>query len=162
LEDVGASLKATRESSGVSLEEASKDLSIPVIELEQIEAGAVGAFEDIYVLKRELIEYSRYLGLDVNQVTTEFNEYMFDFTSKMSMDDIAKAIQEKEEEEKENEVLRVSSPYTKCYPKEKTLPYILAGLGIVILVILAVVWSVSQITIRSNKTNVISYYDGGK
>ena len=49
--EAGESLKSAREKSGVSIEEASQDLNIPVLFLEQIESGAVGAFEDIYEIK---------------------------------------------------------------------------------------------------------------
>ena len=52
---------------------------------------------------------------------------------------------------------RIASPYTRAYPKEKTLPYILTAIGIIILVVLAVIWSVRQITINNTSTNVISY-----
>ena len=84
----GELFKSARESSGVSLEEASNDLDIPVIELEQIEACAFGAFEDIYELKNKILEYSKYLGLDLNDVLEDFNDYMFDYTSKIQLTDI--------------------------------------------------------------------------
>lgn len=157
----GELFKSARESSGVSLEEASNDLDIPVIELEQIEACAFGAFEDIYELKKKILEYSKYLGLDLNDVLEDFNDYMFDYTSKIQLTDIEREMKELEKEEKMDEENRISSPYTKYYPKERTLPYIIGGILIVVLVLLIVIWSVSQITIRSNKSNIISYIDGG-
>ena len=46
-----------RLASGVDITEASKDLNIPVIELEQIEASAFGAFENIYDLKDKILLY---------------------------------------------------------------------------------------------------------
>ena len=157
----GTTLKNTRESSGVSLEEASKDTNIPVIELEQIEASAFGSFTDIYDLKNKILNYAKYLGLDLNEVLDSFNEYMFDYTSKIKLSLIEKEMQEKDKEEKIDEENRISSPYTKSYPVERTLPYIIGGIVIVILVIIIVVWSVTQITIRNNKSNIISYVDGG-
>lgn len=66
--ETGESLKKTRESAGISLEEASTDINIPVLVLEQIESGSYGAFENIYDLKKKLLDYSKYLGLDVNDV----------------------------------------------------------------------------------------------
>ena len=63
--------------------------------------------------------------------------------------------------EKEDED-RIQSPYTKFYPKEKTLPYVLTGIVIIILVIIAVVWSVRQITIDNNGSNIIGYYEIGE
>ena len=45
--EAGESLKSAREKAGVSIEEASQDLNIPVLFLEQIESGAVGALQMI-------------------------------------------------------------------------------------------------------------------
>ena len=86
--ETGESLKKTRESAGISLEEASTDINIPVLVLEQLESGSFGAFENVYDLKKKLLDYSKYLGLDVSDVERKFNEYMFDHTSKMPMSDI--------------------------------------------------------------------------
>ena len=157
----GEAFKNTREASGVSIEEASNDLNIPVLELEQIEACAFGAFDDIYELKEKILEYAKYLGLDLDEVLDNFNDYMFEYTSKIKLDDIEKEMKEIEKEEIIDEETRISSPYTKYYPKERTIPYILGGILIVVLVIIIVIWSVTQITIRNNKSNIISYYDGG-
>ena len=74
--EAGLSLKSTREKSGVSIEGASHDLNIPVLFLEQIESGAVGAFEDIYELKNMMLEYAKYLGLNTDDIILKFNEYM--------------------------------------------------------------------------------------
>ena len=156
----GELFKNTRESSGVSIEEASKDLKIPVIELEQIEACAFGAFENIYDLKNKILEYAKYLGLDLNEVLKDFNEHMFDYTSRIQLTEIQKEMQEIEKEEIIDEETRISSPYTRYYPKEKTLPYIIGGIVIVILIILIVFWSVSTITGGPNKTKTISYLGG--
>ena len=81
-----------RKSAGISLEEVSNDINIPVIALEQIEAGTLGSFEDIYVLKRYLVDYAKYLGYDTDKVIKEFNEYMFDHTSKIPSQEIVAAI----------------------------------------------------------------------
>ena len=158
--ETGRMLRATRESSGVSLDEVSKDLSIPVLALEQIEDGSIGSFDDIYALKDMIVEYAKYLGISTDSVVNKFNEYMFDYTSKIPMDEIEKAVREKEKEREEED--RIQSPYTKSYPKERTMPYIIAGIVIVILVILAVVWSVKQITIDNNSTDIIGYFNLGE
>ena len=49
--ETGETLKLGREQTGLSLDEVSKDLNIPVIYLEQIESGSIGSFDDIYELK---------------------------------------------------------------------------------------------------------------
>lgn len=157
--ETGETLKSTREASGVSLDEVSKDLNIPVIVLEQIEAGSIGSFEDIYVLKQYMIDYAKYLGVNVDTVIVKFNEYMFDYTSKIPMAEIEKAVREKEREKEDED--RIFSPYTREYPKERTMPYIITGIVIIILVIIAIIWSVKQITINNNSTDIIGYYEIG-
>lgn len=157
--ETGLTLKSTREASGVSLNEASNDLNIPVIVLEQIEDGSIGSFEDIYELKQFLIDYAKYLGISTELVVNKFNEYMFDYTNKIPMDEIEKAVREQQKIKEVED--RVFSPYTRVYPKEKTMPYILTGILVIVLVILAVVWSVRQITVNNNSTDAIGYVEVG-
>lgn len=153
--EAGEALKNTRESSGVSIEEASKDLNIPVIVLEQIENGSIGSFEDIYVLKQDMVNYAKYLGVNTETVINKFNEYMFDYTSKIPMAEIEKQVREKNKEKEDED--RIFSPYTRMYPKEKTMPYVVTGIVVIILVIIAIVWSVKQITIDNSSTDIIGY-----
>ena len=77
--ETGNTLKSTREAMGLSLEEVFKDLDIPVIQLEQIEAGAVGAFDDIYELKRMMLEYAKYLGINTEDVEKKLKKYIFNY-----------------------------------------------------------------------------------
>ena len=145
--EVGDTLKNSREVSGVTLEEVSTDLDIPLILLEQIEDGNMGAFKDIFELKEYIIKYSKYLGLDSDELIDMFNNYMFERTSKIPMDKIENAVNEKEkQEEKEG---RVASPYTKAVPIFKTTPYIIALVVALIILIIAIIWSISEITIRN-------------
>ena len=139
--EIGQALKRARESSGLKIDEVSNDLEIPVLVLEQIEEGSIGAFKDIFKLKEYLKFYSRYLGLDEDEIIDEFNEYMFEKTSKIPMDEIEKVIKEKTEEED-----RLASPYTKAAPKSSDKQFVLIVLLIIILVIIAIFWSVKQIT----------------
>jgi len=141
--EVGENLKAAREISGVTIEEVSTDIGIPVILLEQIEEGNMGSFKDIFELKQYIRDYAKYLGLNQEDVIDEFNSYLFETTSKIPMDEIEKAVREKEVEERKEE--RIASPYTRAIPKEKTWPYILSYIGILVLVVLAVIWSIMQI-----------------
>lgn len=141
--EVGENLKTAREISGVTIEEVSNDLNIPVILLEQIEEGSIGSFKDIFELKEYIKNYAKYLGLDQDAVIDEFNSYLFETTSKIPMAEIEKAVREKENEEKQEE--RIASPYTKAVPKTHTWPYILTYIAIFVLVVLAIIWSVNQI-----------------
>ena len=150
--ETGEALKRTRESSGLSLEEVSEDLNIPVISIEQIEAGSYGAFSDIYELKKMILDYAKYLGLNTEVIVNRFNEYMFDSTSKIQLDEIEKIIKEKEKEEVD--VDRICSPYTMNISREKPLPYVIAGIVIVILVIIAILWSLKTVTSNHLSTSV--------
>ena len=71
MNEIGQNLKEARESSGVSLEEASKDLDIKPLILENIEEGNIGCFKDIFVLKDYIKNYAKYLGFDDNKVIDE-------------------------------------------------------------------------------------------
>lgn len=107
MKEIGEYLREERRKNGVSINEASEDLDINPSLLEAIEDGNSKAFKDIFELKDMIRAYSKYLGLDVNSILDEFNDYIFEKTSKISLDDIKKS---KVAEEKNN---RVSSPYTK-------------------------------------------------
>ena len=76
--EISEVLKSTRESSGLSLSEVSKDLNIDELILTQVEEGNIGAFKDLFELKKILTEYSKYLGLNPVEVIDEFNEYVFE------------------------------------------------------------------------------------
>ena len=154
--EISEVLVSTRESSGVTLEEVSKDLEIPLLILEQIEEGNIGAFKDIFILKEHIFDYAKYLGLEPEEVIDEFNEYMFEVTSKIPMDEIAKAVKEKTLEEENNQ--RVASPYTKAAPTSEDRQFILFIILIVILVALVIFWSVKQITVGNTSTNILEYF----
>ena len=112
MNEIGEELQYARESSGVSLNEASKDLGIKVEILENIEDGRTGAFKDIFELKEYISNYAKYLGLNEEELIDEFNEYMFEYTSKIPIKEIEKTIELKiKEEKKEDE--EIASPYTK-------------------------------------------------
>lgn len=143
----------TREDAGVSINEASKDLDIKEVILENIEEGNIGCFKDIFVLKDYIYNYAKYLGIDPDKIIDEFNEYMFEYTSKIPVKEIEKQI----EEEAKNEKKEIASPYTVPTKKQNRNLYILLYSVIIFLVIVVVVWSVKQITINQETASVISY-----
>lgn len=122
MEVIGEKLKASREEKGLSLEEVSEDLKIGVKDLENIESGDRKAFDDVYILKNYICDYAKYLGLDFNKLVEEFNDFMFEFTSKIPVDVIERISKQKEKEEKSKNAL---SPYTiinrKNYKKAITI-----------------------------------------
>ena len=142
--EVGDTLKNSREVSGVTLEEVSTDLEIPLILLEQIEDGNMGAFKDVFELKDYIKKYAKYIGLDPDEIIDIFNSDMFERTSKIPMEKIEEAVKENLILEEKEE--RIASPYTKAIPKIKTTPYIVALIIAIILMITALIWSIIEIT----------------
>ncbi len=110
MKEIGAALKEQRENTGLSLEEVASDLKLRPSQIENIEAGNMDAFKDVFYLKYFIKEYAKYLGLSYDDLIDEFNEYIFDYTSKISLDDIKKAA--KKESKKDKKQKRIASPYT--------------------------------------------------
>ena len=115
MKEIGEFLKQSRIDNGVSLDEASEDLNLSKDYLENLEEGNVRAFKDVYSLKESVREYSKYLGLDPDKVMDEFNDFMFEHTSKISLEDIREARKISEEKEEKPKVI---SPYTKIHKKK--------------------------------------------
>ena len=111
MKETGEKILELRKKCGISLEEASQDLGIDSKELECIESGNFKAFKDAYEMKNKMISYAKYIGLEDVDIESEFQDYIFEKTSKITVDDLKNMI--KEEREKEGEENRVSSPYTK-------------------------------------------------
>ena len=144
MSEISEVLQSTREASGVSLEEVSNDLEIPLLILKQIEEGNIGAFKDIFLLKEYISDYAKYLGLNPEEVIDEFNEYLFEITSKIPMDEIARAAKEKEAEEAKSE--RIASPYTKASPVPEDKKKFVIIILVTFLLALIIIWSILQIT----------------
>ena len=155
MDGIAELLKTTREEAGLDIEEVSKDLEINSVVLLNLEEGKIGAFKDIFTLKEYLLNYSKYLGLDSQKLIDEFNEYLFEYTSKIPVKDIEKTIENMNSEKEE----KVSSPYTMANNKKKKTRtiYILVYLLIFILVLLAIYWSVNQITVEKRNAYVVGY-----
>ncbi len=155
MDEIGSLFKATRESSGISMSEVGADLNIKDVIIENIEDGKIGSFKDIYELKGYVESYAKYLGLEEEKIIDKFNEYLFEYTSKIPVKEIEEAVLEQTKEMKiEN---KVASPYTKVVDKRKKRLYLLIYILIIIAVILVIIWSVKQITIGGNNATMISY-----
>lgn len=155
MEEIAELLKSTREASGIEIEEVSKDLEINEVFLKNIEEGKIGSFKDIFVLKDYISEYSKYLGLDSTKILEEFNEYLFEYTSRIPVKEIEKTIKLNTRETQDEE--KIVSPYTSASPKSKKGMYVIIYILVFILVILAIFWSVNQITVDKKNAYVVSY-----
>ena len=118
MKEIGLKLKLKREENGVSLEEAAEDLKIRASQLQSIEEGRKEDFKDVFSLKYFIRAYAKYLGLDGEELMDSFNEYLFEQTSKISLEEIEEARKLKEEKEKDMKIL---SPYTVTSKDRKRL-----------------------------------------
>ena len=134
MKELGEYLRKTRISNGVSITEAAEDLNFSTTLLENLESGNVRAFKDMYELRESVKVYAKYLGLSPDKIVDEFNDFLFEHTSKISLDDIKQAQKSVSEKKEDN---RVKSPYTKEYKEPKKIwPFIYIIMAIVLLFVI--------------------------
>ena len=139
MKEIGEAFREKREEIGISKEEASTDLSISIAQLDNLEDGNANAFKDVFFLKELIKKYAKYLNLDEDELVSEYNEFMFNYTSRIPVAEIEKKVSEIKKEEEKEASKKISSPYTKVEnPKKKktrTIIYILIGVLIIIILI---------------------------
>lgn len=148
MKNIGLKLKEKREQNGLSIEEVAEDLKMRPSQISSIEEGKAEDFKDVFYLKYFIRDYAKYLGLDSEKILDEFNEYLFDVTSKIPVNTIAK---EKKKKDKEGEI---SSPYTKEVKKKKLVIRIVA-LAILVVAIVITLYAV----VSAHKGNDFSSQD---
>ena len=141
MNDIGLKLKEKREENGVSIEEVAEDLKMRPGQIISLEEGNKDEFQDVVSLKYFIRDYAKYLGLDGEELVDEFNEFLFDFTSKIPLEEIEKA--------KLNNVNKkeVVSPYTSEVSNKKGTKVVIA---LVILLFLLVVGYFVMSNIKGN------------
>lgn len=148
MDEIGSSFKEARTSAKISLDEASKDTNIPKEAIEQIEDGSIGSFKDIYVLKNYLKDYSKYLGIDSEKVIDKFNEYMFEYTSRIPVKHLERAVEKKAKKEREDfektKEIRVVLPYLRDENKSNTGKLVIITVAIIIIVAVVLVWIIKS------------------
>ena len=150
MKEIGEKLKEARESMGITIDEAANDLKVRPNQIESIEAGNKEEFKDVFYLKTFIKNYSKYLGLDYDEMVSEFNEYLFDFTSKISLDEIKQAEKEQKTKEKNLKSVKISSPYTIEKSQQKSIPSFLIIGGLVLLIII-IIYVIILILTKENK-----------
>ena len=153
MKDIGEKLKETRKKTGISIEEAAEDLNYKVSQLEDIESGKYKNFKDKFVLKTLVSDYSKYLGLNTEEIIDEFNDFVFESTSKIPLDDIAKASKMKEKKED----VKIASPYTATEEKNKIPKYIYIILGVILFVLIIIFCYLQLFKPEKNSSFDISY-----
>lgn len=132
MNEIGEKLREARESHGVSIEEAAEDLKIRPTQLKNLEEGNISGFKDIFYVKFFVRDYAKYLGLDGEKILDDFNEFLFDYTSRIPLDKIKEASEEKKEEPK-----KVISPYTmpqkESFFKSYKMIYVIVFLILIII-----------------------------
>ena len=146
MKDIGLKLKEKREENGVSIEEAAEDLKMRPSQIESLENGKREDFKDVMSLKYFIRDYAKYLGLDGEKLMDEFNEFLFDFTSKIPVGDIEKA---KEEKKNKKDVM---SPYTNMSQKKNNTRILVLSIVIVLVLMVVGYLVVSEIQKNSFKT----------
>ncbi len=153
MKEIGEALKEARENIGITLEEAANDLKLKTSQIENIEAGNKDAFDDIFHLKYFIRDYAKYLGLNYEDLVDDFNEFLFDYTSRISLDDIKKARKQVDNSVK-NQDRKVVSPYTYEKPRSKNVMLITTYILIFLLIVIGVFFIMTGIKYdNENKAN---------
>lgn len=149
MKEIGTYLKETRINNGVSSEEAAEDLNISESQIENIESGNIRAFKDVFVLKELVKTYAKYLGLDSDKIVDDFNDFMFEHTSKISLNNIDG---ERTGKIATNNQKKIFSPYTKIpKPKKNYKPFFLG-----VLIFLFIILFIYFIVKLTNPGKVVS------
>lgn len=130
MKDIGLKLKEKREENGVSIEEVAEDLKMRPSQIISLEEGKKEDFKDVLFLKYFIRDYAKYLGLDGESLVDEFNEFLFDLTSKIPVEEIEKA---KQNNASKKEVV---SPYTDMKSDKRGLKILLAIVSVVVLLVI--------------------------
>jgi len=130
MNDIGLKLKEKREENGVSIEEVAEDLKMRPSQIISLEEGKKEDFKDVVFLKYFIRDYAKYLGLNGEELVDEFNEFLFDFTSKIPVEEIEKA--------KLNNVNKkeIISPYTSDVSNKKGLKIMLVVVSVILFLII--------------------------
>lgn len=150
MKNIGLKLKDKREEHGLSIEEVAEDLKMRPSQISSIEEGKTEDFKDVFYLKYFIRDYAKYLGLDSERILDEFNEYLFDMTSKIPIELIKEAKKDKNEN---NDTI---SPYTKESSKIK-VPKIIIGLAAIVILIVVGYFIVSNYKGNDFSDNDITY-----
>lgn len=159
MKELGDYLSEIRKNNGVGIEEASEDLNVSPNVLHNIESGNVRAFKDMLELREIVKLYSKYLGLNPDEVVDEFNDFLFEHTSKISLQDILDA----EEKNKKNNSNDPQSPYTKSKTSKINKKHIKFGaiiLLFVLFIVLVFLFLKWVLTVKNNvNTELLNNYN---
>ena len=140
MKEIGEQFKEKREEIGITLEEVSSDLNKDIILVENLESGNHKVFKDILELKDMVKIYAKYLGLDDEILLVDLDDFLFEKTSNISIEDIKERLKE---ENKKKQEKKVRTPYTIEYESKKNVTLIM------ILVIIVVILVIFYVLLRN-------------
>ena len=154
MKDIGLKLKEKREENGVSIEEVAEDLKMRPSQIVSLEEGKKEDFKDVLFLKYFIRDYAKYLGLDSEELIDDFNEFLFDFTSKIPIEEIEKA--------KFNNVNKkdIISPYTNVVSENRKILKIVLGIFLVIVLIVVGYFIISNVKGNDFQDDNVTYIIG--
>ena len=131
MKEIGEIFLEKRNEIGISIAEISKDLKIDEVLIENLELGNIKAFKDIIELKEVISALSKYLGLDEASIIDDLNDYLFEKTSKISLEDIQNAEGSNKPEKK------IKSPYTiEVIEKKNKIKFVIIIILIFIILVM--------------------------
>ena len=134
MKEIGEEFKEKREEIGITIEEVANDLNKDTLLIESLENGNHKVFKDILELKDMVKAYAKYLGLDDEKLLGELDDFLFEKTSKIIIEDIKERL--KQEQEKKKNEKKVRTPYTIEFENKKSLTLvIILTIVVVILVV---------------------------
>lgn len=158
LNEIGEKLREARESHGVSIEEAAEDLKIRPSQLKNLEDGNIKEFKDIFYVKFFIRDYAKYLGLDGEKILDDFNEFLFDYTSRIPLDKIKEVSETKKDEPK-----KIASPYTvSTHKKVLNKGRVIIALACIIVLVVGylLISSIRKDNFKDNTTTAYEYIIG--
>lgn len=130
MKDIGEYLKFTREDMGISIEEASKDLSINISNLKNIEDGNFEYFNNVFKLKEYILKYAKYLNVNQKEIEDDFDLFIYKTISKLdsNMIDITP------------KKVEIYSPYTKDLYEDKSYKFKIVIIVLLIIMMLLILF----------------------
>jgi len=136
MKEIGKQFREKREEIGITIEEVSNDLARDVIIIQNLENGNHKVFKDILDLKDMVRVYAKYLGLDDEKLLSELDDFIFEKTSKISVEDIEERIKQEQEKKEKEEETKIHTPYTVEIKKEKNFTMIIIIVIILFILVL--------------------------
>ncbi len=134
MKEIGEEFKEKREEIGITIEEVSNDLGRDVILIENLENGNHKVFKDVLELKDMVRIYAKYLGLDDEKLLGEIDDFLFEKTSKISIEDIQERL--KQEQLKKKDEKKIRTPYTLEFENKKSYTLIIILFIVVVILVL--------------------------